>query len=85
MASHCHDDHADHSHDGHDHSDNITPTSHFSLYQHVEFDKVTTLNEATPDSGRAIVKKAWAERLQEEPELESDVDEQLLMHIPYIL
>jgi hypothetical protein len=87
MSGHCHDEH-DHGHHGHshgddhDHSDDITPALQHSLYQHINFDEVTTLNEATPNSGRAIIKKTWAERLQEEPELESDADEQLLMRIP---
>jgi hypothetical protein len=90
MTGHCHDEHEghshdDHPHDSHDHSDDITPSSHYSLYRHIEFDKITTLNEATPDSGKEIVKKTWVECLQEEPELKSDADEQLLMHIPYIL
>lgn len=40
------------------------------------------LSEATPKAGAAIVKKTWAERLNDEPELESDADEQLLMYIP---
>lgn len=82
--SHCHDEHHDHSHghDGHDHSDDITPALQYSLYQHIDFDAVTTLNEAKASSGRNILKKTWAERLQEEPELESDADEQLLMHVP---
>jgi hypothetical protein len=84
--SHCHDEH-DHSHHGHshgehDHSDDITPAVQFSLYQHVNFDEITTLNEAQFGSGKAIVKKTWAERLQEEPELESDADEQLIINIP---
>ncbi|KAH8811782.1 PITH domain-containing protein [Xylogone sp. PMI_703] len=85
--SHCHDehDHSGHSHgaDGHDHSDDITPALQHSLYQHIEFDKITTLNEAESDSGKSVVKKTWDERLQPEPELESDSDEQLLMHIPF--
>ena len=38
--------------------------------------------EATPKSGAAIVQKTWSERLNDEPELESDADEQLLMYIP---
>lgn len=38
--------------------------------------------ESVPQAGAAIVKKAWSERLNDEPELESDADEQLLMHIP---
>jgi hypothetical protein len=41
------------------------------------------MNEADAQSGKAIVKKTWAERLQNEPELRSDADEQLLMQIPY--
>ena len=84
MSGHCHDDHqSGHSHaDGHDHSDDITPALQYSLYQHINFDDITTLNESEADSGKAIVKKTWAERLQEQPELESDADEQLLIYIP---
>ncbi|ESZ91685.1 60S ribosomal protein L3 [Sclerotinia borealis F-4128] len=88
MSSHCHDEH-DHGHgghsheEGHDHSDDITPALQYSLYQHINFDDITTLNEANSGSGKAIVKKTWAERMNEQPELESDADEQLLMHIPF--
>jgi PITH domain len=89
MSNHCHDehDHSGHSHshgDGHDHSDDITPALQYSLYQHIDFDSITILNESEADSGKAIVKKTWAERLQEQPELESDADEQILMHIPFV-
>jgi hypothetical protein len=90
MSGHCHDEHGghshgDHSHGGgvHDHSDDITPALQYSLYQHINFDSITTLNEAETGSGKAIVKKTWAERLNEQPEIESDADEQVLMHIPY--
>ncbi|PSS20538.1 hypothetical protein M430DRAFT_101356 [Amorphotheca resinae ATCC 22711] len=88
MSGHCHDehDHSGHSHshgDGHDHSDDITPALQYSLYQHINFDDITTLNESETDSGKAIVKKTWADRLEEQPELESDVDEQLLIRIPF--
>jgi hypothetical protein len=86
MSHYCHDEHS-HSHGGgdeHDHSDDITPALQFSLYQHINFDEVTTLNEAVYGSGKAIVKKTWAERLQPEPEVQSDVDEQLLINIPYV-
>ncbi|KAI9739449.1 MAG: hypothetical protein M1818_005137 [Claussenomyces sp. TS43310] len=87
MSRHCHSehgghDHHDHDHD-HDHSDDITPALQYSLYQHIDFDAVSTLNEAQPQSGKAIVKKTWAERLEPLPELASDADEQLLMHIPF--
>ena len=85
--SHCHDEHAghgghDHHDHEHDHSDDLTPALQFSLYQHIEFDGVEALNEESPDSGKSIVKKTWAERLSAEPELASDADEQLLIHIP---
>ncbi|CAK7202906.1 hypothetical protein SEUCBS139899_005633 [Sporothrix eucalyptigena] len=90
MSHHCHDEHAghghghDHGHDhNHDHSDDITPALQFSLYQHVDFEKIVTLNEEQSGSGRAIVKKTWDQRLSAEPELSSDVDEQLLMNVPF--
>lgn len=86
MASHCHDehDHGGHSHggDSHDHSDDITPALQYSVYQHINFDGITTMNESETGAGKRIVKKTWADRLQEQPELESDADEQLLIHIP---
>ncbi|OTB04174.1 hypothetical protein M426DRAFT_321027 [Hypoxylon sp. CI-4A] len=87
--SHCHDEHAGHGHGGHDHdhdhdhSDDITPALQFSLYQHIRFDDIVTMNESRPDSGKAIVKKTWDQRLQTEPELESDADEQILINVPF--
>ncbi|KAG9248569.1 putative PITH domain-containing protein P35G2.02 [Calycina marina] len=86
MSGHCHDehDHSGHSQvEGHDHSDDITPALQYSLYQHINFDDVTTFNEAETGSGKAILKKTWAERMEESPVLESDADEQILMHIPF--
>jgi len=86
MSGHCHEDHdhSGHDHAGHDHSDDITPVLQYSLYQHISFDDITTRNESEPHAGKAIVKKTWAERLEAEPELESDADEQLLIHIPCV-
>ncbi|KAI3552118.1 hypothetical protein CMEL01_01946 [Colletotrichum melonis] len=86
--SHCHDEHHDHSHGGHghdehDHSDDITPALQHSLYGHINFDEVTALNEAAIGSARAVVKKTWAERLDAEPEVVSDCDEQLLVNVPF--
>ena len=84
--SHCHDEHeghGGHAHDHeHDHSDDITPALQHSLYEQINFDEITTLNEEQRDAGKAVVKKTWAERLEVEPELTSDVDEQLLMTVP---
>jgi len=86
MSGHCHDEHHDHSHGGedHDHSDDITPALQFSLYQHINFDEIVTMNEAEYGSGKAVCKKTWAERMTMEPELASDADEQILVNIPYV-
>ncbi|KEZ43079.1 hypothetical protein SAPIO_CDS5164 [Scedosporium apiospermum] len=88
MSHHCHDEHHDHGghghdHGAHDHSDDITPALQFSLYQHINFDEIVTFNEARFGMGRDVVKKTWAERLNNEPELESDADEQLIMNVPF--
>ncbi|KAJ9132641.1 60S ribosomal protein L3 [Pleurostoma richardsiae] len=84
MSHHCHDEHHHHhGGDEHDHSDDITPALQFSLYPHINFDDVTALNEAQHGSAKAIVKKTWAERLADEPELASDADEQLIVNVPF--
>ncbi|KAL1964313.1 hypothetical protein VTN77DRAFT_7133 [Rasamsonia byssochlamydoides] len=87
MSGHDHHDHGHcghcHGHDGHDHSNDITPAIQSLLYSQIQFDTILTLNEKVPRSGAAIVQKTWAERLNEHPELESDADEQILMHIPF--
>jgi hypothetical protein len=87
MSHHCHDEHShshDHSHGGHahDHGDDITPAIQNTLYDQIDFDGIRCLNEATSGAGRAITKKTWAEREESAPELESDADEQLILHIP---
>lgn len=92
MSHHCHDEHAshgggshshgDHGDHDHDHSDDITPALQHSLYQQIHFDEVEAFNEATAGSARAVVKKTWAERMTEEPEVVSDADEQLLVNVP---
>ena len=83
--SHGHDhyDGADLSDHQHDHSDDIAPATQNHIYSEIDFSKITTLNEAEPHSGSAIVQKTWAQRLDAMPELRSDVDEQLLMTIPF--
>jgi len=83
--SHCHDEHShDHGEGAHDHSDDVTPAIQSSLYKHIDFDKITTLNEATPGSGRSVVRKSWEDRLAGTPIVESDADEELLMFIPIL-
>ena len=76
-------DHEGHSHgDGHDHSHDLEPALQSNLYKQIQFDMIRTLNEAESRSGAAIVQKEWQERLSDTPILESDADEQLLMHVP---
>lgn len=82
------DDHHEHHHHGpggHDHSNDLTPALQYSLYSQIDFDGINTFNEATPGSGKAIVKKEWKDRATEGlAEVESDADEQILMHVPYV-
>jgi len=82
---HHHHDHGnghDHDHD-HDHSNDLIPAVQSLLYSQIQFDSIETLNEVVPKSGATIVRKTWAERLDDEPVLKSDADEQLLMFIPF--
>ena len=86
--SHCHDEHSHHGHDhsegaSHDHTDDITPALQNHIYEQIDFSSINTLNETDPRSGSKIVQKTWNDRLAATPELQSDADEQLLMHIPF--
>lgn len=86
--SHCHDEHHGHDHSegaAHDHTDDLTPALQNHIYEQIDFSAINTLNESEPRSGTKIVQKTWMERLEPEPELKSDADEQLLMHILYEL
>lgn len=89
IMSHCHDEHDHHGHDhsegaAHDHTDDLTPALQNHIYEQIDFSAINTLNETEPRSGSKVVQKTWTDRLDPEPELKSDADEQLLMHIPYI-
>ncbi|KAI9806397.1 MAG: hypothetical protein M1833_003584 [Piccolia ochrophora] len=83
--SHNHDHDHDHNHADHDHShdDDLTPAHQTYLYSQIAFDDIRTLNEVVPDSGAAVVKKGWAERMSVTPELVSDADQELLMFVPF--
>ena len=86
--SHEHDDHGhDHGNDGHshDHSDDLTPALQTLIYSQIDFPKLRTLNEEEQDSGLGVIQKAWTQRLDSEPCLTSDADEQLLIFVPYAL
>jgi len=87
--SHFHSHDHDHGHGGsghaghvHDHSDDIEPALQSLLYNAIEFDKIRTLNEEISNSGRDVVQKTWAKRLDAEPLLTSDADEQLIVTVP---
>ncbi|KAF8951144.1 PITH domain-containing protein 1 [Entomortierella lignicola] len=89
--SHCHNEaHAHghghgHGHDDHDHDHDELPDSdlvHESLYQKIDHDNVTCLNEAVQHSGRSIL-KPWHEKMDDTKFLESDADEQLILKIPF--
>ena len=87
--SHCHDEHDHHGHDhsegaAHDHTDDLTPALQTHIYEQIDFSAINTLNESEPRTGSKIVQKTWSERLETQPELKSDADEQLLMHVPYV-
>lgn len=79
---HHHHDH--HDHGGHDHSDDVEPALQTLIWQQIEFEKIRTLNELELDSGAKIVEKSWPQRMNAEPELVSDTDEQMLMFVPYV-
>ncbi|KAL9086984.1 MAG: hypothetical protein Q9159_003878 [Coniocarpon cinnabarinum] len=78
MPHQCHDEHCDH-----DHSSDITPAIQNLLYSQIDFPSVRTLNEASPASGRKVLQKTWDQRLAATPELTSDADAQLILHVPF--
>eukprot|EP01117_Protostelium_nocturnum_P007476 TRINITY_DN2672_c0_g1_i1.p1 TRINITY_DN2672_c0_g1~~TRINITY_DN2672_c0_g1_i1.p1 ORF type:complete len:213 (-),score=59.16 TRINITY_DN2672_c0_g1_i1:29-667(-) len=82
MSHHCHDEHSEHH--GHDHSKDVELErgQEYSLYQHIDTTKVICLNEKIKDSSISIF-KPWNERLSKEKYLESDVDEELIINIPF--
>ena len=78
-------DHGDNTHDhAHDHSDETEPALQTLIWKQIDFDNIRTLNESEPDAGAKVVKKTWQQRLEADPELESDADEQLLIFVPYV-
>ena len=83
---HNHSDHGNHghdlNHDGHDHGDETDPALQTLIWKQIDFDNIRTLNESEPDAGAKVVKKTWQQRLEVEPELVSDSDEQMMMFVP---
>ncbi|TPX62988.1 hypothetical protein PhCBS80983_g00157 [Powellomyces hirtus] len=88
--SHCREEHSHdgrdpgHSH-GHDHDhdhDGPDRGAEYSLWQQVDIDNVTCLNEREEGSAK-LVFKAWEERVDVSKFVESDADEQLIINIPF--
>lgn len=79
-GDHSHD--QDHGHDGHDHTDETEPALQSLIWKQIDFENIRTLNESEPNAGAKVVKKTWRQRLEADPHLSSDADEQLLMFVP---
>lgn len=85
--SHHHEGGGDHGHGhdhDHDHNDETESAFQSLIWKQVEFDKVRCLNESESDAGRKVVEKTWQQRLDSQPDLVSDADEQLLLFVPYL-
>jgi len=54
----------------------------YSLYQRIDMDRLTCLNETTENSGK-LVFKPWERKLDLTDFVESDADEELLINIPF--
>lgn len=80
---HSHGDHHSHGDSDHGH-DELEPALQTLIWKQIDFESIRTLNESESDQGAKIVEKTWPQRLNPEPLLESDADEQLLMFVPYV-
>ncbi|KAI9004040.1 galactose-binding domain-like protein [Gaertneriomyces semiglobifer] len=84
--SHCgghdHGGHGGHNHD-HDHDhDGPARGDEYSLYQQVDIDNIRCLNESEEGTAKQVF-KSWDERFDGAKFVESDIDEQLLIIIPF--
>ncbi|SNX87267.1 uncharacterized protein MEPE_05977 [Melanopsichium pennsylvanicum] len=73
-----------HHHHHHDDDSHVKPDEgdQDSLYSSVDRDRIVTLNEIVQGSGSKII-KPWSARLDVLPELLSDTDDQIIIHIPF--
>ncbi|BEJ16206.1 hypothetical protein CspHIS471_0508110 [Cutaneotrichosporon sp. HIS471] len=80
-AGHDHHDHGDH--EGHDHDVPMEAGPADSLYKVIDTEHVVALNaEGGAERGRVVIKD-WANREDETIWLESELDDSLLLHIPF--
>ncbi|KAJ1673483.1 hypothetical protein EV182_005143 [Spiromyces aspiralis] len=80
---HCH----DHGHGGghdhdHDHSHDSEEVLKDSLFTKIDLDNVRCMNEKEKDSIKGVF-KPWDERMDVTKYVDSDADEQLIIHIPF--
>ena len=54
----------------------------YSLYQKIDMNNLTCLNEEVEDSGKTVF-KPWESRLDRVKFVQSDADEELLINIPF--
>ena len=54
----------------------------YSLYQKIDMNMLTCLNEESEESGKTVF-KPWESRLDREKFVTSDADEELLFNIPF--
>lgn len=68
----------------HDDADHVRPGEGQQdyLYSSIDRDQVSALNERTPGSARAVI-RPFDDRYSSDGALESDVDDDLLLHIPF--
>ncbi|XP_064383353.1 PITH domain-containing protein 1-like [Halichondria panicea] len=74
--------HHHHCHGEHDHDHAEDPAMLYSLYQKIDTEKLECLNESEEGSGKTVF-KAWDDRLDKTKFVESDVDEELLIYVPF--
>ncbi|CAO1600793.1 hypothetical protein XANCAGTX0491_004471 [Xanthoria calcicola] len=79
---HSHGDHHSHGDSDHGHHE-LEPALQTLIWKQIDFESIRTLNESESDQGAKIVEKPWPQRLNPEPMLESDADEQLLIFVPF--
>ena len=72
----------DHGPGNHSHDDEVEPALQSLIWKQIDFESIRTLNEREPDQGAKILEKTWPQRLDPEPILESDSDEQIMMFVP---
>jgi hypothetical protein len=86
--SHCQHEHTggdDHHHHHHDHQhthDEEDSLVKDLLYSQIDIDHVIGLNESQPGASATVI-KPWHERYDLSKYVQSDVDEQLIIHIPF--